>query len=169
MFRRDWCHGSRQAGEAAGPPGENVAGFNTGTEAGAPPMTFWGIQLEGHRPRCLRVRTFRACYVAGSNTATEAGAHGYKCSDAFNVAGCKQGPARPVSLPCPIMSGAYRPLGTSLLISDPSRNLLCIGSKRPLSLKAMSKSADRRLQEESVLRMRALEGIDGFNILPRKG
>ena len=30
--------------------------------------------MEGHRPRCPRVRTFRACDVTGSNEGTEAGA-----------------------------------------------------------------------------------------------
>ena len=33
-------------------------------------------ELEGHRPRCPRVQTFHACDVAGSDTGTEAGAHG---------------------------------------------------------------------------------------------
>jgi hypothetical protein len=51
-----------------------VAGCNTGTEAGAPPMSSRGIQLEGHRPRCPRVQKFRACDVAGCESGTGAGA-----------------------------------------------------------------------------------------------
>jgi hypothetical protein len=42
-----------------------VAGSDTGTEAGAPPMTSRGIRREGHRPRCPRVQMFRACDVTG--------------------------------------------------------------------------------------------------------
>ena len=51
------CPGSRQAGEAAGPPGTTVAGT-----------------LEGRRPRGPWVRIFHVCYVAGCGTGTVAGA-----------------------------------------------------------------------------------------------
>jgi hypothetical protein len=45
--------------EASVPTGSNmsrvdVAGSNTGTEAGAPPVKFPATSLEGHRPRCPR-------------------------------------------------------------------------------------------------------------------
>ena len=45
-----------------------------GTEAGAPPITLRGIELEGHRPRCPRVQISHACDVAGCGTGTEVGA-----------------------------------------------------------------------------------------------
>ena len=50
-----------------------------------------GIQLEGHRPRCPRVRMFDVIDVAGCNTGTEAGAPP-RSSEGYNK------PARPPAL-----------------------------------------------------------------------
>jgi hypothetical protein len=70
----------------------DVAGLNTGTEAGAPPGTnaAWN-QLEGHRPRCPQVRMFRVRDVGGFSTGTEAGA-----PPGTNVAGSIGGSAASV-------------------------------------------------------------------------
>ena len=49
-------------------------GFQHGHRGRCPSNVVTGNSMEGHRPRCLRVQTFRVCDVAGSNTGTEAGA-----------------------------------------------------------------------------------------------
>ncbi len=91
-----------EAGRPVSPAaGKNVAGSYTGTEAGAPPITLRGIQLEGHRPRCPRVRMFRVFYVPGrdkparppalqvrlSRGRWRAGGRRYKCDVALNWRG----------------------------------------------------------------------------------